>query len=394
MKYEHLPEGWRQVRLKSVTKEIKQRNSNHAFTVTDVLGVSNKIGFYPNDREIKDDVSRYKVITHRDFGYNPMRLNIGSLAYRDRPESGLISPDYVAFRCDTNQLLPEYFNYFRQTSVWWHQIENGGQGSVRIRYYYSDIANFTIPLPPVDEQCRIAEVLRDADANITHVEAQIEAAQQLKRGVMQRLFMYGLAGVGTPTKHTWIGKIPEAWDVVKLSEIIDELLSGQHVEAEYCNEAGIGTPYFTGPNDFWDGSTVVTKYTEKPKVVCEKGDILITVKGDGCGKLAYSSTDAAISRQLMAIKISNTFARQICFQWLEQQQTLLKNISSGTIPGLSRDQILNLLIPSIPFEEQHEIAAILSDHDITIRSLRAEEESLREVKRGLMQKLLSGQVRV
>jgi len=70
----------------------------------------------------------------------------------------------------------------------------------------------------------------------------------------------------------------ESWPVEPLGSHV-ELISGQHIEAVLCNEKGVGTPYLTGPADFPTGEIIVTKYTEFPKVICEKGDLLITVKG-------------------------------------------------------------------------------------------------------------------
>lgn len=405
MTHEHLPEGWKRVRLKSVTREIKQRNSDHAFTVADVLGVSNKIGFYPNDREIKDDVSRYKVITHHDFGYNPMRLNVGSLAYRNRPEPGLISPDYVAFRCDTNQLLPEYFNYFRQTSGWWHQIENGGQGSVRIRYYYSDIANFTILLPPVDEQCRITEILHDADANIVCIEAQIETAQEVKRGVMQQLFTFGLAGEGAPTKLTSIGELPASWDVVQLGKVV--------LEAQYglSDQAGSNGRYailrmtnlvdgYVDPSDM--------KYLDIDEELFKKfqvgrGDILFnrTNSPDLVGKTAIFDLEGQFTFASYIIRLvldkTRLEPRYLNFHLnTREAQGRLKSLATQGVSqsNINATNLRNFEIPLPKFKEQCEIAAILSAHDEVICTLQMQSTSLREVKRGLMQRLLSGEVRV
>lgn len=411
MTHEHLPEGWKRVRLKSVTREIKQRNSDHAFTVADVLGVSNKIGFYPNDREIKDDVSRYKVITHHDFGYNPMRLNVGSLAYRNRPEPGLISPDYVAFRCDTNQLLPEYFNYFRQTSGWSHQIENGGQGSVRIRYYYSDIANFTILLPPVDEQCRITEILHDADANIVHIEAQIGAAQAVKRGVMQRLFTYGLADEETPTKHTRIGEIPAGWEVVQLGQLLHSIEAGRSPQAldrpAEDDEWGVLRVSAVRPEGLQahENKAVIDPQHINSAYEIHEGDVLISRANtfELVGLVTFvedTPPRLMLSDKTLRLVVNRNFSDSRFLSYFLQSEPMRQQIidnATGTSAGMkniSQDSILRLPVACPDLGEQREIAAILSAHDATIRSLQVEAESLREVKRGLMQKLLSGEVRV
>ena len=83
-------------------------------------------------------------------------------------------------------------------------------------------------------------------------------------------------------KKTKFGWIPQEWDCIKLKTTI-KLISGQHIEAKYCNTNKNNTPYLTGPTDFVNGKINATKYTSKPKILCKKGDILIICKGSGTG---------------------------------------------------------------------------------------------------------------
>jgi hypothetical protein len=102
-----IPQHWQIVRLRDVTSESKKRNSKQNYDNKQVLSVSNEVGFFVSDRELPEDLSRYKLVKHKYFGYNPMRLNVGSIAFREELETGMISPDYVVFRCDEKQLAPE-----------------------------------------------------------------------------------------------------------------------------------------------------------------------------------------------------------------------------------------------------------------------------------------------
>ncbi len=86
----------------------------------------------------------------------------------------------------------------------------------------------------------------------------------------------------------------------------DEVCSihpGQHIlEVDY-NRRGVGWPYLTGPADFGRDAPNISRWTEKPKTWCEPGDVLVTVKGAGVGKVNLAPAErTAIGRQLMAIR--------------------------------------------------------------------------------------------
>ncbi|NJM22287.1 MAG: hypothetical protein HC907_28060 [Richelia sp. SM1_7_0] len=143
------------------------------------------------------------------------------------------------------------------------------------------------------------------------------------------------------------------------------LLSGQHVEAAMCNTKGFGTPYLTGPSDFPNGQITVTKFTEYPKVICSAGDILITVKGSGVGSLTLADQPYCISRQLMAIQSISLDRNFVHFQ-LEFLIERFKRNAVGAIPGITREDILNIEIPSVPYKLQERIGKILGTWDSAI----------------------------
>jgi type I restriction enzyme, S subunit len=185
--------------------------------------------------------------------------------------------------------------------------------------------------------------------------------------------------------------IPDGWKAGLMGEVI-KLISGQHIEAQFYNEDKIGIPYLTGPSDFQDGKINITKYTEQPKVLCESGDILITVKGSGTGKSIVANQKCCIGRQLMAIRaieIDRTFA----FYIIQSREAKYGDTASGLIPGIAREHILetSLLIP--PLLEQCRIAEVLGVWDESIALLERLIGKMRSRKQGLIQQLLTGKKR-
>ena len=150
------------------------------------------------------------------------------------------------------------------------------------------------------------------------------------------------------------------------------LLSGQHLGPEEYTNSANENPYFTGPSDFTDKESELTKWTLIDGKAAIKGDVLLTVKGNGVGDLTVLKLPkVAMGRQLMAVR-GKDFDSDIVAQVLSSRRAQLQALASGNlIPGLSRPAILNLKVcfPSLP--EQKKIAAFLGVVDARIAALRA-----------------------
>ncbi|MBL8643195.1 MAG: hypothetical protein JNK21_04615 [Rhodospirillaceae bacterium] len=180
--------NWRPRRLSEVTFELSDRNTDLALGREMVMGVTNSRGIVPmREHSVAKDISRYKRLPSRAFAYNPMRINVGSIAMNEGETDVLVSPDYVAFACKTDGLEPDYLNHLRKTQWWAHYITSGGSGSVRQRTYYDDLAALHLPLPGLDEQRRIVNLLNAARSDLDATERMVASVTRQKRGLMQKL---------------------------------------------------------------------------------------------------------------------------------------------------------------------------------------------------------------
>ena len=158
--------SWSRVRLADVAYESRTRNAGYLDS-TRVMGVSKVNGMEPmRERSIAADISRYKTVGPGSFAYNPMRLNIGSIAFWPGPGNVLVSPDYVVFGTDESRLSGRYLNHFRLTRAWQRHVDTTGAGSVRVRIYYEQLAAITMSLPPLEIQSRIVDLLDLVDREI------------------------------------------------------------------------------------------------------------------------------------------------------------------------------------------------------------------------------------
>lgn len=167
-----------------------------------------------------------------------------------------------------------------------------------------------------------------------------------------------------------------SWPVRQLKNVCT-VVAGQHIPAEQHNDSGTGTPYLTGPADFAGRETVVSKWTDHPRQFARSGDVLITVKGAGVGKSALGR-DAAIGRQLMAIRPGDAVDWGYLFHWVRLKESMFAALGQGaTVPGISKPDIEAQELPLPPLPEQKRIAAILDKAD-EARRKRAEAIRLTE----------------
>lgn len=130
------------------------------------------------------------------------------------------------------------------------------------------------------------------------------------------------------------------------------LQSGQDLTTSDYNDKVLGVPYITGASNFkTDESLIINRWTEKPKAIALEDDILLSVKGT-VGKLAFLHEEKVhIARQIMGIRPIGLNRKYVKY-FVQEQVEELKTISKGLIPGIERDNVLNMLMPMPPLCEQ------------------------------------------
>lgn len=174
--------------------------------------------------------------------------------------------------------------------------------------------------------------------------------------------------------------LPNGWKKSKIGETCS-LLSGQDFPPNLYGNEEKGMPYITGASNFAGNHIILNRWTEHPKNIAKKGDILLVCKGSGFGITAIADFEKAhIARQVMALQKLNGVDRDFLYQVVSMNVRNIKQKGCGLIPGIDRKTVLNIEYLLPPIEEQKKIAATLSVWDSAIEKM----EKLIEAKESLL----------
>jgi type I restriction enzyme S subunit len=269
--------------------------------------------------------------------------------------------------------------------------------------HYSLLKEQFIPLPPLEEQKRIAGVLRLVDRVAEETRRIVSIYERAKRFALKRLLTRGIGH--TRFKQTEIGELPEEWEVVRLEDVARVFSGSSAPQGREYFENGI-FPFVRVQDLAHYGQTrCLTEVTDKVNeravqehhlVLARKGTILFPKSGAALEKnhRAILGVDAYIVSHLAAVeanpeKVDNEFL----FWWLCCIDMASLNPNPG-YPSIRLEEIKNLTIPLPPLEEQKQIAEMLGTIDAVIENERRYLGVLEKCKRWLLDNLLTGRIRL
>jgi len=398
-----IPEEWEIVKGKEITSIITKGSSpkwqGFEYKESGVLFVTSenvrssyldisKPKYLPLEFNIKEKKS---ILKKGDILINIVGASIGRAALFNIDEIANINQAVSLFRTN-HKVIDTFIVHFLNNDLTINRLLGIQSDGARPNLSLTDLRDFKIPLPPLPEQKKIADILSTWDKAIEATQVLIDKLQLRKKGLMQQLLtgqkrLPGFEGEWEEVSYSNILKEVKRqfqWNDSELYKLISvrrrsgglferESLFGHQIKTKNLREAEIGDFLISKMQILHGASGLVTKQFHKMKI---SGSYIALVPLD---------------RKVLSIELFNWLSKMPYFYHQTYISSYGVHIEKMTFDFKSFLK-LRTRIPSL--EEQTAIAQVLTKADEEINRTQQYLERLQAQKKGLMQQLLTGQKRV
>ena len=298
----------------------------------------------------------------------------------------ILSTTATYFRCDNINLLNLYVEKYFNTDFFVNQYTRVMAQSTRNQVPISMQRTFSIKLPTIGEQTKIATFLTAVDEKLTQLKKKKTLLEQYKKGVMQKLFSQELRFKDDNNQD-----FPD-WQEKQLGELGD-IVTGSTpptAKGEYYN----GNFSFVSPYDINE-----KRFVEKTKTTLTElgflkgrkirtGSSLFVCIGSTIGKVAQSSIDCITNQQINSVIPYENYNDDFIYTLLENHSHKIKILAAEqAVPIINKTTFsnYNVFVPSLP--EQQKIATFFSAIDEKISHRGKQIEKMEAWKKGLLQQM-------
>ena len=392
-----IPEGWEVVQLKRFAEVHNGREIEVEVDSTD----SSAVGVYGSGGVFK--------YTNR-AQYNGKAVLFGRKGTLGKPlyvEGRLWAVDTMYFLTYSNRLL-EKFSYYQFLAFnWAPYITHTAIPSV----VASEIVACYFPIPPLEEQKKIADYLDNGcaslDAILDKTRASIEEYKKLKQAVITQAVTKGVRGEREMKDSgvEWIGKIPREFDPVQLKFFCKLITDGTHFSPTTVEN---GWPYITAG----DVHGIGLDYNSAKRISEEdfqllvaqgcqplKGDVLLVKDGATTGRVGFVDSDTPcviLSSVAMLRPADNTDGHYLMYLLASDflQKQILVSMAGSAMPRTTLTKLTKYIGLLPPLHEQKEIANHLDAKCTEIDKLIAKKEQLvkelESYKKSLIYEVVTG----
>lgn len=313
----------------------------------------------------------------------------------------------IRARKNTDSKFLYQFANFQEFRLKGETNMTGSAGQRRVPTEY--LKTLDVVFPPLPEQQKIAGILSSVDEVLEKTCAQIDKLKDLKTGMMQELLTKGIGSGGAPRtefKDTPVGWIPVEWETNSLGKLASFVTSGSRGWAQYYSERGalfirIGNLTREHINLRLNDTVYVTppESAEGKRTQVQVGDVLISITADlgVIGVVNDSIGEAYVNQHVSLVRLNQPeLARWVghflAFEGTQKQ--FIANNDAGAKAGLNLTAIRNTVVAIPPESEREKIVSTLDRIDQTIHRKKTKLQQTANLKKAVMQDLLTGKVRV
>ena len=293
---------------------------------------------------------------------------------------------YVVFEVDRTKIIPEYLNYYFQTYIFLENVKKNTQGSVRESLSFNDLLKFDFLLPTINEQKKIIYILDKIDKIFINYSEKITKCNDERKYIKKKIFNLLNKKCTVKKKISELfERITEKNENMKSNNILTiSAQEGLVKQFEYFNKIVAGENlekyYILKKNDFAYNKSYSNGYPV------------------GATKMLKKYHYGIVSTLYICFRSKSPVVHNGFFEYLFQSKEYYKELEKITQEGNRNHGILNMnvndffnikvIVPE--FEMQNKIYNILFRIDNKIELLKSKQIQYEKLKKGLMQKLLTG----
>jgi len=381
-----LPDGWRWVKLREVADHI-----DYGYTAS--ADVEIKTPRFLRITDIQDGRVNWESVPGcaiSDADEDAKRLEGGDIVFArtgattgksyliSNPPRSVFASYLIRVKSHREHVEPDYLFAFFQSDGYWEQISAGARGGAQPGFNATMLKSLRIPLPPVEEQRRIARVLREQMAAVEKAraaaQARLEAVKTLPASLLRQIFPQ--PGQPLPAGWRWVrlGEVceinPRRNDIIRPDIEPTSFVPMEAVDAEKGMICEVRERPFAdvkkGYTYFEEGDVLFAKITP----CMQNGKHAIArnlIEGIG-----FASTEFHVIRP----------AKGILAEWIHhfvRQPAVLHDATNHFTGAVGQqrvpdDFLKSLEIPLPPLDEQRRIAGVLREQMAAVEKARAASE--------------------
>lgn len=327
-------------RLGGYIRQVDVRNRDLA--VDRLLGLSIAKQFIPSIANTTGtDMSTYKIVQPRQFGYVPVTSRNGdkiTIALYEGESPCIISQAYVVFEViDETELLPDYLMMWFRRPEFDRYARFKSHGSAREVFEWSEMCEVLLPIPPIEEQRKIVAQYQAIERRIENNRLLIATLEEAAKTIYRKIFVDNID----------IENLPKGWRMGTIGEFCKETKSGG--TPSRSNLAFWDNPQYrwlksgeVANNIIFDTEEYISRdgLNGSSAKIIPSGTVVMAMYGATASQVAYLDCDTATNQACCNMFVA-TFEESayLYFHCLYQQENIKRLANGGAQENLSQELI-------------------------------------------------------
>lgn len=375
-----MPNNWQTVPLRQVCERVRQKNAAGVDRVLSVVAGRGLVEQekYFNRRVAAKNLSGYTVVEPGDLVYNKSysaTAPFGVVALNRGNQAGVVSPLYIVFR-PSGSLVDGHFVELAATSATTLQslaglVKEGGRAHGGINISLDDFFSVLLPLPSIDEQRRIVDLVKSVDSYIDRLQTQAEATRMVRSAVLSDC----------------LRRSGEDWISLSIEESCDILDRFRRPISSIERAKRLGdVPYYGAAGQAgWIDEAIF----DEPLVLL--GEDAVDFASRSAKKAYRIDGPSWVNNHAHVLRPGRAFINSLMLELLLNEVDYSQYAVFGTRSKLTQASMRTIRLSVPPLAEQRKVVELIGSIDEQIESLQLQVSKARGFRDAALSELLSGE---